>query len=184
MRQSAISYYADMVLCPLLALGLSLFACGWYAEHIVQWFAMLLIGVGLWTFIEYLMHRLVYHQVPVFKKYHEVHHADPQAYVGAPPIVGTSVVFLVSFMPPLAISPIAANGLSAGMLVGYTAYMLVHHACHFWQPTPASYLYRLRHRHAVHHYRDDSGNFGVTTAFWDRVFGTNIQTSTARKLAT
>jgi sterol desaturase/sphingolipid hydroxylase (fatty acid hydroxylase superfamily) len=130
---------------------------------------MLLIGIGLWTFIEYLMHCLVYHQIAAFKKYHEAHHADPQAYVGAPPMVGTSLVFLVSFMPLLAVSPVAANGLSTGMLGGYTAYMLVHHACHFWQVTPASYLYRHRLRHAAHHYRDDGGNFGVTTAFWDRV---------------
>jgi len=175
MRQGAISYFADIVFCPLLALALSLFAFDRYSEQIIEWLLILVFGVALWTLVEYFMHRVVYHHVDPFKNYHEAHHANPQAYIGAPPLVGTSIVFFISFAPLLPVSPVAANGLSAGMLAGYSAYMLVHYACHSRQPTPATYLHRLRVRHAVHHYRDDNGNFGVTTAFWDRVFGTNIR---------
>ena len=84
------------------------------------------------------------------------------------------VVFLISFVPVAALAPALAIGLSVGMLTGYTVYLLVHHAIHIRAPTPGTYLYRARLHHAVHHYRDDEGNFGVTTSFWDRVFGTRI----------
>jgi len=176
MRQGVISYFADIVICPLLALALSLFAFDRYSKEIIEWLVILVLGVALWTLVEYFMHRVVYHHVELFRNYHEAHHANPQAYIGAPPLIGTSIVFGISFTPLLPVSAVAANGLSAGMLVGYSAYMLVHYACHSRQQTLATFLYRLRRRHAVHHYRDDGGNFGVTTAFWDRVFGTNIPT--------
>jgi sterol desaturase/sphingolipid hydroxylase (fatty acid hydroxylase superfamily) len=176
MRQSAISYFAEFVVCPLLAAGLSAFALTHFTGHaLVAWLAMTILGLALWTCIEYAIHRTIYHRVVTFKKYHEAHHADPRAYVGAPPLFGTSIVFLVSFVPLMAIAAPLAFGLSAGMLAGYTIYMFVHYAIHFRTPKAGTYLYRARLHHAVHHYRDESCNFGVTTSFWDRVFGTHIQ---------
>jgi sterol desaturase/sphingolipid hydroxylase (fatty acid hydroxylase superfamily) len=185
MRQSPVSYFADMVLCPLLAAGLSTFALAHFAGlAVVEWLLALIAGAALWTLVEYGMHRLIYHRVAAFKRLHEAHHANPQAYVGAPPLVGTGAVFLVSFVPLVPFAPNIANGLAVGMLTGYTIYMCVHYACHFWTPMPGSYLYRVRLRHAVHHYRDDGGNFGVTTSFWDRVFGTCIARAADHSLVT
>jgi sterol desaturase/sphingolipid hydroxylase (fatty acid hydroxylase superfamily) len=179
MQQRAISYFADMVACPLLAGALAIFALTHITKSaLVEWCLLVMIGAALWTVTEYFMHRVIYHRIPIFEKYHEAHHTDPRAYVGAPPMVGTSVVFVVSFVPLATFSPVLTNAVSVGMLMGYTIYMIVHHACHFWAPTPGGYLYRVRLHHAVHHYRDDNGNFGVTTSFWDRVFGTRIQPST------
>jgi sterol desaturase/sphingolipid hydroxylase (fatty acid hydroxylase superfamily) len=176
MRQSAISYFCEFVLCPLLAAGLSAYALSHFTgQALVEWLAMTVVGLALWTFVEYTIHRTVYHHVVTFKKYHEAHHADPRAYVGAPPLFGTSVVFLVSFVPMMALGVPFAFGLSVGMLAGYAIYMAVHHAIHSRTPTAGTYLYRARLHHAVHHYRDENGNFGVTTSFWDRVFGTRIQ---------
>jgi len=141
---------------------------------------LVIIGAALWTLTEYVMHRVVYHGIPFFEKYHETHHANPRVYVGAPPMIGTSLVFLVSFVPLATYSIVLANAVCVGMLMGYTIYMTVHHACHFWMLTPGGYLYRARLHHAAHHYRNDDGNFGVTTSFWDRVFGTRIQPSPPR----
>jgi sterol desaturase/sphingolipid hydroxylase (fatty acid hydroxylase superfamily) len=184
-QQRAISYFADMVACPLLAGILSIVALTHFTRPaIVEWCLLVMMGGALWTLAEYFMHRVIYHRVPIFQKYHEAHHIDPRAYVGAPPMVGTTVVFLVSFVPLVAFSAVSANAVSVGMLLGYTTYMIVHHACHFWTPKPGGYLYRVRLRHAVHHYRDDNGNFGVITSFWDRAFGTRIQLSTHHPLAT
>ena len=175
MRQGPLGYFADMIVSPLLAGGLSTFALTHFTNYaLVRWLAMVMLGVALWTLIEYATHRVIYHRVPTFKKYHEAHHADPQAYIGAPPLLGTIVVFLISFVPVATLAPALAIGLSVGMLRGYTVYLLVHHAIHIRTPTPGTYLYRARLHHAVHHYRDDEGNFGVTTSFWDRVFGTRI----------
>lgn len=90
-------------------------------------------------------------------------------------MLGASVVFLISFCPVAIFASPLATGLSVGMLTGYTVYLLVHHAIHFRMPTPGTYHYRARLHHAAHHYRDDEGNFGVTTSFWDRVFGMRAQ---------
>jgi len=175
MRQSALAYFADMVVSPLIAGGLSTFALTHFTNYaLVRWLATVMLGVALWTLIEYATHRVIYHRVAAFKKYHEAHHADPNAYIGTPPLLGASVVFLISFVPVATFTPALATGLSVGMLTGYTVYLLVHHLIHFRTPTPGTLLYRARLHHSVHHYRDDEGNFGVTTSFWDRVFGTRI----------
>jgi sterol desaturase/sphingolipid hydroxylase (fatty acid hydroxylase superfamily) len=180
MRQSAVSYFADMVMCPLVVLGLSAFALTHFTRAaMVEWALLVSFGCAFWTLVEYAMHRLIYHRIPAFERYHQIHHENPRAYVGAPPLLGTTVTFLVSFMPLVAFAPIVANGFSAGMLSGYTLYMFIHYAIHFWDPTPGSFLYRARLHHAVHHYRDGNGNFGVTTSFWDRVFGTRISSARA-----
>jgi sterol desaturase/sphingolipid hydroxylase (fatty acid hydroxylase superfamily) len=185
MRQSAISYFADMLLCPLVVAGLAIFASIHFAEFaLVEWGLMAIAGVVLWTVVEYAMHRFIYHRVDLFKRYHEAHHASPQAYVGAPPGVGMCLIFLLSFVPLVELVPALANGLTVGILTGYTIYMWVHHACHFWTPGPSGYLHRVRLQHAVHHYRDDGGNFGVTTVFWDRVFATRVERASDRSLVT
>jgi sterol desaturase/sphingolipid hydroxylase (fatty acid hydroxylase superfamily) len=72
-----------------------------------------------------------------------------------------------------------ATGLTAGLATGYLWYMVVHHATHFWIGRRDSYLYAAKRRHALHHHRDGERNFGVTTGFWDRVFGTEFEASTA-----
>jgi sterol desaturase/sphingolipid hydroxylase (fatty acid hydroxylase superfamily) len=180
MPQSAISYFADMVLSPLLALALSVYAITHFARlELVGWFLAVAVGAASWTLIEYLTHRGIYHHVAIFKRYHEAHHANPRAYIGAPPMLATGMVFLGSYAPLAAFAPIFANGASVGMLCGYASYALVHHACHAWTPAPGSYLHRIRRHHATHHYRSDEGNFGVTTSFWDHIFGTCIPRSRA-----
>jgi sterol desaturase/sphingolipid hydroxylase (fatty acid hydroxylase superfamily) len=64
---------------------------------------------------------------------------------------------------------------TAGLVTGYLWYVFVHYATHHWRPRRDSYLYRARMRHACHHHLSHSGNFGVTTAFWDHVFGTALE---------
>lgn len=174
--QGPISYFADMVASPLLAALLSLFALSHFTSRaLAGWCLLVVIGAGAWTLAEYVMHRLVYHRLPVLRQYHLVHHEHPKLYVGAPPFIGTGIVFLASFLPLAAFSVLLASAASVGMLVGYAGYMIVHHACHHWTLTPGSYLYRARLRHSGHHYRSQDGNFGVTTSFWDRAMRTRVE---------
>jgi sterol desaturase/sphingolipid hydroxylase (fatty acid hydroxylase superfamily) len=176
MLQSAVSYFADAVLSPVLAIGLAAIALTRLSGfEILAWLGSVVAGGFLWTLLEYVIHRAVYHQVSFLQQYHDAHHANPQAYLGAPPGMGTSLIFLFVFLPISEVAPILANGLTVGMLVGYAAYQLVHAACHFSNPLRSGYLQRLRVHHAGHHYHPEAGNFGVTTPFWDRVFGTQIR---------
>lgn len=157
-----------------VAAGFSVSALtGMNGPDIMWWLAWVVAGVGMWTLFEYAMHRFLYHRVPFFEHYHDVHHMTPNVYIGAPPIIGTGLIVLVTFAPFVAFFPLMANGLTVGMLSGYAGYMVIHHACHFWKPVPGTYLYDAWLRHAVHHHHlHDQANFGVTTALWDHVFGT------------
>jgi sterol desaturase/sphingolipid hydroxylase (fatty acid hydroxylase superfamily) len=52
----------------------------------------------LWKLAEYLMHRFVYHKVPILRELHGMHHSRPCDYVGAPiwvRIVMFSSIFLL-----------------------------------------------------------------------------------------
>jgi sterol desaturase/sphingolipid hydroxylase (fatty acid hydroxylase superfamily) len=176
MQQSAVSYFADAILSPALAIGLSVMALTSLSGlDAVAWLGAVVGGGIAWTLFEYVIHRAVYHRVSFLEQYHDAHHANPRAYVGTPPGIGTGLIFLVAFLPATLVGPLLANGLAVGMLLGYTNYQLVHHACHFSAPRRSGYLQRLRAHHAVHHYRPETGNFGVTTPFWDWVFGTQIK---------
>jgi sterol desaturase/sphingolipid hydroxylase (fatty acid hydroxylase superfamily) len=66
-------------------------------------------------------------------------------------------------------------------VTGYLAYVFVHSATHHWAPRRGSYLFRARRRHALLHHRSEEGNFGVTTGFWDVVFGTALEASDLRR---
>ncbi|MBV9518347.1 MAG: sterol desaturase family protein, partial [Hyphomicrobiales bacterium] len=68
-----------------------------------------------------------------------------------------------------------ASPVTIGLMFGYLCYVVVHHVTHHWRVMPDSPLYRFKHRHARHHYAKIAGNFGVTTLFWDEVFGTSLE---------
>jgi 4-hydroxysphinganine ceramide fatty acyl 2-hydroxylase len=141
----------------------------------------LLFGSGaiVWTFIEYLMHRFVFHLTPrgrlgVLFGYliHGVHHAFPEDRRRwlMPPIVTIPVaagLFLV--LRPLLGS--AGLPLFAGILGGYLVYDLLHYAFHRGA-LPGRLARYLRQHHLTHHYRMPESRFGVSTPLWDRVFGT------------
>lgn len=178
MRLGTFGYYADLVGGLMFSAFLGVLALSqgtWLLR--LEWLSSLMIGAGLWTLLEYGIHRWLYHGVEFFIRLHDAHHKDPRAYIGAPPFIGIALIFLVIYLPVALASLMVASGLATGVLAGYMAYQLVHHATHFWQPARGGYLYRARLRHSGHHYRRKLGNFGITTVFWDQVFGTAIHAS-------
>ena len=75
-----------------------------------------------------------------------------------------------------AAGPVIASFFWCGFLTGYVAHGAVHHLEHSIRITalPFRWMQRRWAVHAVHH-RLVGTNFGVTTSFWDRVFGTHYQ---------
>jgi sterol desaturase/sphingolipid hydroxylase (fatty acid hydroxylase superfamily) len=130
-----------------------------------------LIGLFAWTLVEYLIHRFVYHHAPVFSRLHGEHHRVPNAFIGVPSFLSSGFLIAVCFLPVLVFDAVAASGFTIGMMLGYAAYMFVHHATHHMTIEPGHWLYEARLRHLAHHYHDNA-NFGIVTGFWDRVFGT------------
>ena len=136
-------------------------------------------GLMLWTVIEYLMHRFLFHLTPrgrfgVLFAYliHGVHHAFPEDRRRwlMPPIVSVPVTAVLFFAGYLAVG-VAAYPLFAGAVLGYLAYDLLHYASHAGS-LRGRVAHYLRQHHMTHHYRLPETRFGVSSPLWDRVFGT------------
>lgn len=183
MRLSASDYYSDYVLFPTMATGLT--AASLIATPVDKWglwTLSLVAGVVTWTFAEYQLHRWVLHHFPYVKEMHEAHHADQEATIRSPSFLALAIVVLLVFMPLIFLIGFSyAAGFTVGVAVGYSFYIFVHHGVHHWRLKPGSYLYQLKHRHALHHHFNDEGNYGVTTGFWDKVFGTDIKLARVRR---
>ena len=133
------------------------------------------LGFAAWTLLEYLVHRIVFHLHSVGRRLHQPHHDNP----------GDLDVERSSLSTPLLALPLGyvlivgaglenGSALFAGLLLGYLAFIAIHHAVHRWPIEPGSLLYSAKMRHLVHH-RVETCNFGVTTDVWDVVFRTNAR---------
>lgn len=172
-----------------IAIPVSLFfitgaVLGWYAfTHTAMSngsIAGLFLGGAItFTFIEYWVHRSVYHIEPTTEarakfQYvaHGVHHEYPKdkTRLAMPPLLAVIVassLFTVMFF----LLGEAAYAFFPGFIWGYASYLLVHYAVHAYAP-PKNFLKQLWINHAVHHYKDGNAVFGVSSPLWDYVFGT------------
>jgi dihydroceramide fatty acyl 2-hydroxylase len=151
----------------------------------VQGAILFAAGVLAWTLVEYLIHGVLSHRLRTFATpLHAAHHRDPHAVftVGAWIPVGLATACGLWFF---GIAP--AIEFYLGLLSGFVAYEAIHYRIHFSAPR-TGWEARLRARHLAHHMRAPEQIFGVTTALWDRVFGTEpapqrrheLETSVAR----
>ena len=181
MHQTKIGYYADLFFYPVVVCGLLLYELdgSGFALH-SRWLLALVCGAILWTLVEYLLHRFVYHKVAVIRELHGMHHLHPNDFIGAPIWVSIASFFCFFAFLALLWDTEIASGTTSGLIVGYLSYLLVHDAVHRWQLSERSWMRRHRLRHLRHHRNPVPGNFGVTTDFWDVVFGTAIVPERAR----
>jgi sterol desaturase/sphingolipid hydroxylase (fatty acid hydroxylase superfamily) len=179
MQLTRLWYYADFPLYPAWIVLLAGMAV-WHATpaELAAAGAYAVGGFVAWTLVEYLMHRVAFHHMPVMSAMHQAHHDAPTGMVGAPVWI-SAACFSIGVLLPLWLigGRVLATSVTAGLAAGYLWYMVVHHATHYWAIGRDSWLYAAKRRHALHHHRDGETNFGVTTGFWDRVFRTEYQSS-------
>lgn len=182
MQLRPVTYYSDFVVYPIALTGLVLAAILWQG-HInpLIWIAAFGVGLFVWTLAEYWIHRGILHNVPYFRDLHETHHAAPTDLIGTPIWLSFCVIAAVVFWPSWYLYGFGiASGFTAGITTGYVGYSFIHHVLHHWHPPHDSYLYKVKRRHAQHHHSADEGNYGVTTLFWDHVFGTALSAGPER----
>lgn len=130
------------------------------------------VGLGVWTFAEYLLHRFVLHHWPYFKDQHQAHHDETQEMIGTPTIFTLLFFYVAIYLPLwLGLGAGMALPLFAGFIAGYLAFDAVHYSVHHMQGQNRL-LRAWKKIHAIHHHGDADKNYGVLTDFWDRVFGT------------
>ena len=124
---------------------------------------ILLFGCGgvAWTLAEYITHRFVLHAIAPVQ--HGIHHAHPKD--------GIDKIFWQIWVAFVVVYMTTGGAVLAGALVAYAWYLFVHYCAHRdFAILPASLL-----KHHLDHHRFANRNFGVTTKFWDRVFGTMLR---------
>ncbi len=145
----------------------------------------ILLGLFLWTFAEYTLHRFLFHHRPtnprqerIFFLFHGIHHAQPQVktrlVMPLPVSLPTSFIFYGLFMLVFGVLlhvPQWVSPLMCGFLLGYLAYDLTHYATHHF-PMRSGYAKYIKRYHMQHHYKDPYTRFGVSSPVWDWVFRT------------
>ena len=152
------------------ARGLSLVESG-------LWFV---VGAIVWSLTEYWLHRTLFHWKPdipggerMHFLLHGVHHTWPRDKyrLVMPPAVSITLFFVFGGMFYLLLPNTWVWPFHAGFTFGYMAYDLIHYYVHHFTPR-TQYGKRLRKHHMIHHFKDDKNRFGVSSVFWDLVFGT------------
>ena len=166
-------FFLDFVVFPLLIL-LCLYLALRSADGLqaMQMLVLFLAGGLAWSFFEYVIHRFGFHHVPLLKPMHMAHHDDPRGLTGTPTIVTVAAIYVLAYAPVAVLAgDTPAAAWTAGIMAGYLVYVSVHYVVHHLGSGGSATLRRLIRLHAQHHH-DDKHNFGVTSDFWDRVFGT------------
>jgi len=176
MLSGKVGYYADFIIYGMLVVALVAFTLRGSRSDQLLWLAAALAGAGSWTLLEYLLHRFVFHRMPLIADLHHAHHAAPRAYVSTPTWASLPVLAGVFFVPMWRLWSLnIAFGAISGLITGWLWYGIVHHVIHYRRPRRLAVALRVAsHRHLLHHSPYISGNFGVTTAVWDYLFGTHI----------
>ncbi len=152
-----------------------------YSTDLGNW-AILGLFFGGWfvfTFIEYMMHKHLYHLPPTTERnkkisytMHGIHHDYPKdkQRLAMPPVMSVAIGTILLFLFELVLD-IYSFSFLAGFMVGYAFYLLVHYSVHIFR-APNNFLKALWTNHAVHHYQDDQVFFGVSSPLWDYIIGT------------
>ncbi|XP_073233414.1 fatty acid 2-hydroxylase-like isoform X2 [Porites lutea] len=147
--------------------------------------ALFLCGLLLWSFIEYCLHRFLFHlinHVPADDPFwitihfflHGQHHKVPfdSGRLVFPPVAAGVLASMFYYLFITCLPPAIAKSVFAGGLLGYIMYDMMHYYLHHGSPTPGSYLHQLKKYHVSHHFEDQQKGFGISSKLWDYPFGT------------
>ena len=164
----------------LPVVGYMLYVSLWQRHlSLVAVVALFLLGVLLWTLIEYLIHRYIFHYEPKTRwgkqlhfVIHGVHHDYPNdaRRLVMPPVISIPLAFLF-FGLFLLIFGSLAPAVFAGLVFGYVCYDMLHYATHHLAMKRGVWLW-LKQYHLRHHFKDDEVGYGISSPLWDYVFRT------------
>lgn len=146
---------------------------------------LVVVGIFVWTFTEYTLHRFIFHYKPnsqfgekIHFIFHGVHHDYPMdsKRLVMPPSVSIPLAVLFYFIFLELIGGVAVNPFFVGFLTGYLFYDITHYAIHHFNMHSKFWLFLKKH-HMRHHFQDPGKGFGVSSPLWDEIIGTNFPKS-------
>uniref|UniRef100_A0A5F9CDE6 Fatty acid 2-hydroxylase n=1 Tax=Oryctolagus cuniculus TaxID=9986 RepID=A0A5F9CDE6_RABIT len=146
---------------------------------------LFVLGMFLWSLIEYLIHRFLFHMKPPSDSYclitlhfvlHGQHHKAPfdGSRLVFPPVPASLVIAFFYVLLRLILPEAVGGTMFAGGLLGYVLYDMTHYYLHFGSPNKGSYLYSMKAHHVKHHFAHQKSGFGISTKLWDYFFHTLI----------
>jgi len=178
--------YPTIQVYGVLWIGSLIVAVGLFSYYPVS--PLRIIGSILATlvaypFVEYGVHRFLLHgrflyrsqrTAALWKRIHFDHHQDPndlRVLFGA---VSNTLPTLVVATFPIGISIAGLAGAPVAFATAMGCFM-VYELCHCMQHLRVNpktkFLRRLKRHHLLHHFHNEQGNFGITSFFCDRLFG-------------
>ena len=139
----------------------------------------ILLGVFLWTLLEYVIHRFAFHYNPkteIGKKMHflihGIHHDYPRdsTRLVMPLPVSVPLAVILFFLFKLVFGLYYLNTFG-GLVIGYVAYDSIHYATHHFKMKNGIFKF-LKEYHLKHHYAGEDTAYGVSNPLWDYVFRT------------
>lgn len=145
---------------------------------VFTYFEYFFIGLFVWTFVEYIMHRFIFHYVPKNKFglrlhfiFHGVHHDYPSdaKRLVLPPSVSIPLAAGFYFLFNAILPANYVFGFFPGFILGYLFYDISHYAIHHFN-FKGSIWKKIKQHHMLHHYQDPDKGYGVSSPLWDKVF--------------
>lgn len=134
---------------------------------------MLVVGFFSWQFLEYFIHRDVFHLFPG-PTAHGFHHKypDDDTRLVMPLTVSIGLATLIGGGLYLVGQHQFTLPYWAGLVYGYLWYDFMHWSTHHRKPLTA-WGKKLRDHHMAHHFADPHKNFGLSHMWMDRLLGTD-----------
>jgi len=150
-----------------------------YSVSFVNIFFLVVAGIFVWTFIEYILHKYIFHfdaKSEFGKKihfiFHGVHHDYPSdsRRLVMPPSVSIPLAALFYFIFIYLVGEVYVLPFFSGFIIGYLFYDLTHYAIHHFNMHNKFWL-EIKNHHMLHHYHNQDKGYGVSSPLWDLVFG-------------
>ena len=155
---------------------------GIYTFSFITILSLIILGIFVWTFTEYTLHRFVFHFVPdsnwgrrMHFIFHGVHHDYPNdsKRLVMPPSVSIPLAVIFYFLFKLILGQSLVAPFFVGFILGYLFYDMTHYAIHHFNMHNKFWLF-IKNHHMKHHYKDPAKGFGVSSPMWDDIIGTNF----------
>jgi len=142
-------------------------------------------GNFFWTVLEYSMHRFLFHvddhlpdagwALTLHFLLHGVHHYLPcdRLRLVMPPTLFAALSYPFTVLAHKLFPNWMANGIIAGSFAFYILYDCMHYALHHTQLP--QYIREMKIYHMAHHFKNYELGYGVTSKFWDIIFGTQLR---------
>ncbi|HEX8640781.1 MAG TPA: sterol desaturase family protein [Allosphingosinicella sp.] len=201
-KELVAAYFQYPAIIAYLALSAAAVAAfAWRPAPLAPTLAAIAAASLVYPLVWYVLHRWVLHSkwmwkrkwlAPTWKRIHYDHHQDPNHLevlfgalhttlptiaIGVIPLgwgIGAAWASLAGTTGQAASDAAfgaAAAAFAAGLLTT-CAYEFVHCIQHLAYKPRNRLLAEMKKRHMAHHFHDETGNFGITSFLWDRLFGT------------